>query len=112
LIFLKDGCGGCDHLVTQIRAGVSAGELDPSRLMFVVGVETSATKLLELLEPIGSPNVLDRTGSLFAVAEVRGTPTLFAVWEDTLEVFDYSTGGDIGWLSKALSAERKPTTTS
>lgn len=101
VLFFREGCFGCEDLLARVQQAIRQGVLSSVDISCVVS-GTEGSPLLAMAHSISRNAVLDAQGALLKACEVRGTPSMFAIWTDTLEVFDYMIGGDAEWMRQRL----------
>lgn len=102
LLFLRDGCSGCEGLLGDVREAVGRGTLSPVDISAVVSAASHDAPVVRAAEAVSGHVTLDERAVLFTAAEVRGAPTLLAIWTDSLRAFDCEIGGDVGWIHERL----------
>jgi len=111
LLFLRIGCNGCESLLIALQEAVHRESVPPSGISCVVAAPTEDAPVFQMARRVSENVVLDRDGTLFKGAEVRGAPTQLALWVNTLEVFDCQLGGDVGWIMERLQRQQPESTT-
>ena len=98
LIFLRAHCFGCDELMAQLARAIAEGDVARDGISCIVSAASEDSPIFEKAQMVCRTAVLDPKDTLFKASEVKGTPSQLAVWTDSLEVFDYTIGGDVEWI--------------
>jgi len=102
VLFVKTGCFGCEDYIAALARPVKAGQLSKDDISCVVVAPAEDSALFQGAQRISNRVVLDPAGDVLRACEVRGTPAQYAIQATSLEVFDYTTGGDLSWIQQRL----------
>lgn len=102
IIFVSSNCFGCTDLIQELSKAIKSQSFSSQDFTLVVKSISNKNEMIELANLLGMKVVIDKNGKILELCEVRGTPTLFSVWLDKMEVFDYKLGGDLEWIHQKL----------
>lgn len=102
LLFLSQGCGGCDDLVRKMGAAIRSGAVSSDDFTFVISAASRDSGLVTAASAVTSRVLLDASDEIFKACEVRSTPTLFIVAGSSPQVTDYVFGGDVEWIRQRV----------
>jgi hypothetical protein len=108
LLFLAQGCGGCDDLLRKVREALRRSEIRPDDLTFVLAAASEDAGVFRAAAEVTPRVILDSTDEIFRACEVHSTPTLFIVAGSSPQVTDYVFGGDVDWIRQRVH-QRSPT---
>jgi len=100
VIFMSEACSGCETLAEALAIDSQEGRLDPKNVVFIVS--GGRPSFARRLSAAGFTLYSDNSGAVFEACQIRGTPTSWGVWRDSLVVFDFKFGADPEWTRDAI----------
>jgi hypothetical protein len=82
---------------------MGTGAISKSDISCVVYADSEASAVFRAAAAVSDITILDSDKTISSACEVKGTPTMLALWTDDLQVFDDTIGGDSGWITRKLA---------
>ncbi len=105
ILFFSAGCNGCAAFIPRLQEVVNEDLIDSSQLSCIVSASSENEPVYQLARAVCGTAILDRQGQLAKALEVKMTPVQFAISTHTLEVVDYTLGGDVEWIRQQLQEQ-------
>jgi hypothetical protein len=102
VLFLREGCEGCRMLVVEVQRAIAKGRLKRQQLWAVVEDYEEDLPMVRDAAASSDAVIRDEDGTLRSTCQVLGTPTIFIIRLDTLQLLSYELGGDAAWISRQL----------
>lgn len=103
LIFVRQGCSGCNRLMQGLKDSISAGVLLGSQVVCVLGPQSRGTDLEATIQTVGMTLIIDYDRALAQACQVKQMPMTLHLAERSLQVQGVSVGDDIRWLLSRAS---------